>query len=89
MDRQPRPTILEPCPQGGSIELIAIETPDNVIVSLASALRLDGDEAAFNANWLQCLDKVSILFSFDCFLSMFFLLVFYFFNYFFLCQYLL
>ena len=41
------------------IELIAIETPDNVIQALANGLHLDMDESAYMGNWNQCLDKIN------------------------------
>ena len=41
------------------IELIAIDTPDNVIQCLASNLHLESDETSFNSNWTQCLEKLN------------------------------
>ncbi len=41
------------------IELIAMEVQDNVIQCLANGLRLDMDEAHFNSNWSQCLDRLN------------------------------
>ena len=41
------------------IELIVIETPDNVIQSLANGLHLEMDEQYFNANWISCLEKLN------------------------------
>jgi hypothetical protein len=41
------------------IELIAIETPDNVIQCLAHCLRLEMEEQYFNANWAQFLEKLN------------------------------
>lgn len=42
------------------IELIAIETPENVIQALANGLHLDMDEASFQNNWNQCLEKINL-----------------------------
>ena len=41
------------------IELIAIETPDNVIQTLANGLHLEMEEQYFNANWMVCLEKLN------------------------------
>jgi len=40
------------------IELIAIDTPDNVIQTLANYLHLEMEEQCFNANWLLFLEKL-------------------------------
>jgi len=41
------------------IEVIAIDTPDNVIQCLANCLHLEMDETYFNGNWTQFLDKLN------------------------------
>ena len=41
------------------VELIGIDSPDNVIQCLASGLHLEADEASFSSNWTQCLEKLS------------------------------
>lgn len=41
------------------IELIVIETPDNVIQALANGLHLEMEEQCFNANWASCLEKIN------------------------------
>lgn len=43
------------------IELIVIETPDNVIQALANGLHLEMDEQYFQSNWAQCLEKINNL----------------------------
>jgi hypothetical protein len=43
------------------IELIVIETPDNVIQALANGLHLEMDEQTFNSNWAQCMEKINNL----------------------------
>ena len=43
------------------IELIVIETPDNVIQALANGLHLEMDEQLFNSNWAQCMEKINNL----------------------------
>ena len=43
------------------IELLIIETPDNVIQALANGLHLEMDEQYFTANWVQCLEKLNNL----------------------------
>lgn len=41
------------------IELIIIETHDNVIQALANGLHLEMEEQYFNSNWNQCLEKIN------------------------------
>ncbi len=41
------------------IELILIETTDNVLQILANGLHLEMEENFFNLNWAQCLDKLN------------------------------
>lgn len=41
------------------IELIAIDTPDNVIQVLAKELHLEMNLESFDSNWLQCLEKLN------------------------------
>lgn len=41
------------------IELIVIETPENVIQALANGLHLEMEEQYFSSNWNQCLDKIN------------------------------
>jgi hypothetical protein len=43
------------------IELIVIETPENVIQALANGLHLEMDEQLFNSNWAQCMEKINNL----------------------------
>ena len=41
------------------IELVAIEMPENVVQVLANGLRLDMEEACFDTNWRQCMEKIA------------------------------
>lgn len=43
------------------IEIIVIDLPDNVLGVLASTLRLDQDEQAFQNSWNQCLEQIGNL----------------------------
>lgn len=43
------------------IEIIVTDLPDCVIEVLATSLRLEMDEQFFEANWIQCLEKITNL----------------------------